>query len=107
MTIHLSDEAQAQITKLCTDAYDIGIRLEVVSGGCSGYQYKFSKVALVTEDLEKDVMIGTEGAALYIDHQSAEKIDGATIDFEKALMFQNFVVINPNAQCCGCGKSFT
>lgn len=30
--IRLTDEAQAQIIKICREVYDLGIRLEVVSG---------------------------------------------------------------------------
>jgi len=105
--IHLTDTAQEQIIKLCSNAYDIGIRLEVVSGGCAGYQYKFTLVGLITEDEEREVKIGTEGAALFVDHASAEKIDGATIDYVKDLMSEQFVVNNPNSLSCGCNKSFS
>ena len=89
-----------------TDACDIGLRIEVVSGGCSGYQYKFSKVALSNES-EDDIIIEREFAKLYIDRKSATKIDGSTIDYVSDFLSQKFVVNNPNSQCCGCGKSFT
>lgn len=107
--IRLTEAATTQITKLCTesDGYDIGLRLEVVSGGCSGFQYKFSMVGLITKDEERDIIIGTDGSALFIDPTSAEKIDGATVDYVIELMSQKFTVTNPNSNCCGCGESFT
>lgn len=105
--IHLTDEAQDQIIKLCREIYDLGIRLEVVSGGCSGYQYKFSRAGADKEDEDIDVIIGAAGAALFIDNESAAKIDGATIDYYTDFMFKGFEVHNPNSQCCGCGKSFS
>jgi len=105
--ILLTEAAQEQIIKLCHSSLDIGIRLEVVSGGCSGFQYKFSVAGLITEDTEKEVIIGAEGAALFVSHTDAVKIDGSTIDYVKELMSEKFVVTNTNSQCCGCGKSFT
>jgi len=105
--IHLTNAAQKQIIKLSHSPLDIGIRLEVVSGGCSGFQYKFSVAGLITEDPEKEVIIGTEGAALFVSYTDAVKIDGSTIDYVKELMSEQFVVNNPNSDCCGCGKSFS
>jgi len=105
--IHLTEAAQEQIIKLSHSPLDIGIRMEVVSGGCSGYQYKFSAAGLITEDAEKEVIIGDAGAGLFISHEDAKKIDGATVDYVVELMSEKFVVSNPNSACCGCGKSFT
>lgn len=105
--IHLTDAAQDQIIKLCRETHNLGIRLEIISGGCSGHREKFSHVELEKEDEDNDVIIGAAGAALFIDHQSAELIDGATIDYCTELMSEGFKVNIPNSQCCGCGKSFS
>ena len=106
--IRLSDAAADQILKLMTDAGDLGLRLEVISGGCSGFQYKFTKVTEENEE-DGDVLIQADDgeALMHMDPASAEKIDGSTIDFKADLMSQEFVVINPNSNVCGCGKSFT
>ena len=69
--------------------------------------YKFSVVEDAVEDEDKDVIIGAAGAALFIDHSAAEKINGSTIDYVKEMMSEQFVVTNPNSECCGCGKSFS
>ena len=42
MTIHLSDAAQDHILELMTEEGDLGLRLEVIAGGCAGYQYRFT-----------------------------------------------------------------
>ena len=105
--IHLTDTAQDKIIEHCREARVIGLRMEVVSGGCSGYQYKFSLSALTAEDEDKDVIVGAAGAALFIDKESAEMVDGSTIDYVKDIMSEEFVVDNPNSPCCGCGKSFS
>ncbi len=40
--IRLTDNAADQILKTL-DSGDLGLRIEVVSGGCSGFQYKFTR----------------------------------------------------------------
>lgn len=105
--ILLTDAAQDQIIKLSREARKLGIRLKVFSGGCSGYIYKFSVVEDIAEDEDKDVIIGAAGAAMFIDHDTAEKINGSTIDYVKDIMSEQFVVTNPDSACCGCGKSFS
>lgn len=108
MTIHLSDAAADQILKLMTDEGDLGLRLEVVSGGCSGYQYNFTKATEANEELDDVLICASDNEVLlYVDHTSASKLEGATIDFKSDLMSQEFVVNNPYSACCGCGKSFT
>ena len=111
--IHLSEAAAKQIEYLVSKAnYDddifVGLRIEVIAGGCAGYQYKFDM--LTNESIDSDDILirasDSEGL-LCIDPMSAEKIDGATIDFESTIMSQQFVVKNPNANItCGCGISF-
>ena len=105
--IHLTDAAQDQIIKLCRETRVLGIRLEVISGGCSGYKYMFGLVEDTFEDESKDRIVGAAGAALFVDYTSAIKIDGGTIDYIKDLMSEQFVVNIPNSQQCGCGKSFS
>lgn len=108
MTIHLSDAAQDHILELMTEEGDLGLRLEVIAGGCAGYQYRFTKATEENEENDDLIICGSDGdGLLYIDPTSAEKIDGATIDYEKTIMTQQFVVKNPNADVtCGCGISF-
>ena len=105
--IHLSDAAQAKIIEHCRNGHAIGMRVKVFAGGCSGLIYKFSLSGLTVEDEDNDVIVGAAGAALFVDKASAEKLDGATIDYVSELMSEQFVINNPNTDCCGCGKSFT
>ena len=81
------------------------IRLSVSSGGCSGYQYKFTIDEPPTED---DTIVETDGIKLVIDNISIQFVNGSTVDFESDVMASQFVVKdNPNSTgMCGCGVSF-
>lgn len=82
-----------------------GLRVSVVGGGCSGYQYNL--------DFEKEARMGDitmdcGGVNIYIDPISAGYLKGTTIDFVSGLQGQGFKFENPNAKrTCGCGSSFS
>lgn len=80
------------------------VRLAVVDGGCSGYEYKIN----ITKDSNPDDLVVDEDKVLfYIDPKSAPLLEGIVIDFVESLTEAGFKFINPNAtEACGCGKSF-
>ena len=82
-----------------------GLRVSVVGGGCSGYQYNldFEKAARMG-DLELDF----DGVTIFVDPISAGYLKGTVIDFVSGLNGQGFKFENPNAKrTCGCGSSFS
>ncbi len=81
------------------------VRLEVLGGGCSGYQYRFGFNAVFNVD--EDVIIERDGAKLVVDKTSLPLLQGSEIDYGESLMEAGFQVRNPNAtSSCGCGSSF-
>jgi iron-sulfur cluster assembly accessory protein len=82
-----------------------GLRVSVVGGGCSGYQYNldFDKEARMG-----DTTIATGGVNIYIDPISAGYLQGTVIDYVSGLQGTGFKFNNPNAKrSCGCGNSFS
>ena len=83
---------------------EAGLRVFVVGGGCSGYQYG---MALAREVEEDDLVIEHAGVRLVVDPDSAPLLEGAEIDYVDDLMKAGFTVYNPNAvKSCACGTSF-
>ncbi len=81
------------------------LRVAVLAGGCSGFQYKFE---LDGSALPEDVMIEQDGARVLVDPASLDLLAGAELDFVDKLMGAHFTVRNPNAtSACGCGTSFS
>lgn len=80
------------------------LRVFVVGGGCSGYQYG---MALAEEPDADDTIVMTEGLRILIDAESAGLIGGAEVDYVEDLMKSGFTIYNPNAtSSCACGSSF-
>jgi iron-sulfur cluster assembly protein len=80
------------------------LRVFVVGGGCSGYQYG---MAIARNREEDDIAIEAEGVTLLVDTESAPLLDGAEVDYVEDLMKSGFTIFNPNAvKSCACGSSF-
>jgi len=106
--LRLTEAAARRINKVVTaeNNPDLMVRLEVLGGGCSGYQYKFGFDATVNAD--EDQVIERDGARLVVDKTSLDLLKGSEVDYGESLMEAGFKVINPNAtSSCGCGSSFS
>ncbi len=83
---------------------DLGLRVFVYPGGCSGMSYG---MAFEDEVNEEDKVFDNAGLKLIVDENSIHYLQGAQIDFEDSLMGGGFRIFNPNAvRSCGCGHSF-
>ena len=83
---------------------NLGIRLAVKGGGCSGLSYHLD----YDEPKEKDHIIRTQDIMVLIDRKSAIYLKGMSLDFQDSLNSRGFKFINPNAtNTCGCGESFS
>jgi iron-sulfur cluster assembly protein len=82
----------------------IGLRVYVYSGGCSGFRYG---MMLEDQPSSEDITVESKGIKVYVDPQSTQYLQGSEIDYLDTLMGAGFTVNNPNAvSACGCGSSF-
>ena len=83
---------------------EAGLRVRVVGGGCSGFQYQ---LALDETAAEGDEVFEQAGVKLFIDPKSHLYLDGTEIDYVEDIMGSGFRFNNPNSTgSCGCGESF-
>jgi iron-sulfur cluster assembly protein len=104
--VSLTDAAALKLRELTKDETnpDIGLRVYVYSGGCSGFRY-----GMMLEDAPtpEDKVLSASGIKVYVDGQSISLLQGSQIDYVDTLMGAGFTVNNPNAvAACGCGSSF-
>jgi len=84
---------------------DGGLRISIVGGGCSGFQYN---LGLDDSPREDDTVIEQGGVKLFLDPISQQYVYGTTIDYVNGLHGAGFKFVNPNAaRTCGCGSSFS
>jgi iron-sulfur cluster assembly accessory protein len=103
--VMLTPLAVSKVRELLDDEGDpeLGLRVFVAGGGCSGLQYQMA----LTPAEEDDIVTEFDGIRVLVDPISAEYITGSEIDYSDGLMGAGFTVHNPNAvSSCGCGHSF-
>ena len=99
----VSDRAAARIAEIAAPT-GAALRVAVLAGGCSGFQYKFELDRAPAPD---DVVVAQGAARVLIDPASLDLLAGAELDYKDELMGSYFAVRNPNAtSACGCGTSF-
>lgn len=82
-----------------------GIRVSVVGGGCSGYQYGLD---FEEKPNEGDFVLDFSGVKVFIDPMSAPYLKGTVVDYVVGFQGAGFKFTNPNAvKTCGCGSSFS
>ena len=105
--IVLSESATNKIRELVLEEQnpDLKLRVYIIGGGCSGFQYGFA----FEEDIEDgDFVIDNEGVGMMIDPMSYPYLVGSVVDYKEDLQGSRFVIDNPNAKTtCGCGSSFS
>ncbi len=87
------------------EAKPVMMRVAVLGGGCSGFQYNFSFEEQRNDD---DLLIESDGARVLVDATSMELLKGSELDYVEEMVGSSFQVKNPNAtSSCGCGNSFS
>lgn len=81
-----------------------GMRIGVVGGGCSGFQYSLN----FDTKKEDDRVTNFDGVLVLVDEISLPYIAGTTLDYVEGLHGAGFRFDNPRAsRTCGCGSSFS
>jgi iron-sulfur cluster assembly protein len=104
--ITVTDKAAEKAKSILSDkgVENGALRVFVVGGGCSGYQYG---MAIARNREDDDIAIDVGGLTILVDSESAPLIDGAEVDYVEDIMKSGFTIFNPNAtHSCACGSSF-
>ena len=105
-TVTLTTEALTHLRSLLEQEQnaEVGLRVFVSGGGCSGMQYG---MAFDDQTRPGDEIIEQGGVRILVDDFSAPYLRGSEIDYVDSLMGAGFTVHNPNAvRSCSCGHSF-
>jgi len=83
---------------------NVGIRVAVKGGGCSGLTYDLD---ITDKELETDKIVEQHGVKVMVDKKSYIYLVGTELEFSDGLNGKGFIFSNPNAKkTCGCGTSF-
>jgi iron-sulfur cluster assembly protein len=109
VNLNVTEPAVVEIKKFMSSEEGLpetaGLRVRVVPGGCSGFQYSLN---IEEASRQGDFVLDEKGVRLFVDMFSAQYLNGVQIDYVSNVMGAGFTFTNPNATgSCGCGSSFT
>ena len=109
VALNVTESAAKEIRKFMAGEEGLpetsGLRVRVVPGGCSGFQYSLN---IEEQSREGDFILDERGIRMFVDMFSAQYLNGVEIDYVSGMMGSGFTFKNPNATgSCGCGSSFT
>lgn len=105
--VNLTPNAVAKVREIMAtqDPLPAGLRIGVVGGGCSGFQYSMSfenKAGMMDKVLDFD------GLKVFVDATSVMYLNGCVVDYVETLEAAGFKFENPSVKStCGCGSSFS
>jgi iron-sulfur cluster assembly protein len=86
-------------------AENVGVRVAVKGGGCSGLTYDLH---ITDKELPTDKVVEQHGVRVMVDKKSYIYLVGTELEFSDGLNGKGFMFHNPNAKkTCGCGTSFS
>lgn len=103
--VKLTPEAADKVREFQAESPGVGVlRVSVIPGGCSGFEYGLDMDNEVRDD---DFSFDSEGVQVVVDPFSAQYLSGVVIGYHSSFQGTGFTFENPNATgSCGCGTSF-
>ena len=105
--VKLTDAAIGKVKEIMAtqDPLPAGLRIGVVGGGCSGFQYSMS---FENQSGMMDKVMRFEDLKVFVDATSAMYLNGCVVDYVETLEAAGFKFENPTVKStCGCGSSFS
>ncbi len=102
----LTPQASKKVREIMAtqDPVPAGLRIGVVGGGCSGFQYSMS---FENQAGMMDKVFQFDGIKVFVDATSAMYLNGCVVDYVETLEAAGFKFENPSVKStCGCGSSF-
>ncbi len=102
----ITESAAKRIAYLILQEEDknTNLRISVLGGGCSGFQYNYDFDSKANPD---DLFFDKDSVKVAIDSTSIEFLNGSTLDYVETMTAAAFEIKNPNSTAnCGCGNSF-
>ncbi|MFQ5663568.1 MAG: iron-sulfur cluster insertion protein ErpA [Terriglobia bacterium] len=107
MGLQLTETAISKVKEVLAqqNPQPAGLRIGVVGGGCSGFQYQ---MVFESQPTPMDKVMEFDGLKVFVDQTSLMYLDGTQVDYMESLEGAGFKFNNPNVKStCGCGSSFS
>jgi iron-sulfur cluster assembly accessory protein len=105
-TVTFTDRGAAKMQEVLAavpDADGAGLRIDVIAGGCSGYQYRLA----LDEPADGDLVFEDRGVRIVVRNEHLPFVRGAEVDYVEDESGPSLRINNPNiVYGCSCSNSF-
>lgn len=106
--IIIEDSCLKRLREILDKPQEEYLRIDVETGGCSGFSYMFDIEKKDNLDPSNDLVIERDSYRIVINRDILPYMKGATIEYKESLIKSSFQVKNPVAETkCSCGASFS
>ncbi len=106
--LSLSEKAVSKVAEIMgqQDPKPTALRISVVGGGCSGFQYS---MAFENDQMPLDKVYKFDGGLkVFVDQASMLYLNEVNVDYVESMEGAGFKFENPEVKStCGCGSSFS
>src|SRR5438094_8357347 len=103
MAIVLTKKAEDKVKEILSEQSETyaGLRIQVVGGGCSGFQYRMGLDKSFND--QNDAIFEFEGVKVFVHKASLRDMHGAEVDYVEGRLGAGFRFSYPNVtRNCGC-----
>lgn len=110
--LEITDKAAEKIKHFASldgkNPNDFGLKVGVVSDGCSGKSYTMDLAPVDKAKENGDKVFEKNGAKIIVEKLSYMFVLGSVLDYQESLLASGFQLTNPNVKgSCSCGSSFS
>lgn len=104
--IEITSAATEHIVKMVTREGKKNVILDIVTGGCNGYEYRWTVTDNVLVDAGDIGIRLSQDNMLYLSESTAQRISASVVTLTDVGLSKKLDILNPNvAYACGCGES--
>jgi iron-sulfur cluster assembly protein len=106
ISVEVTTAAKSHIIGMILRDGKSNVILDIVPGGCNGYEYKWSTTdEILTENGSTTIRL-SDINMLYLTKSATDNMSASVITMKQEGLNRKLEIINPNvAYACGCGES--
>lgn len=106
--IKIDDSCLERLKKILTQPDREYLRINVETGGCSGFSYVFAIDYEQQIQADEDLIFKRDEYRVVVNKEILPFIKGSTVEYNESLIKSSFQIVNPIADSsCSCGSSFS
>lgn len=106
--IDIKESCLNRLKQILDKPHEEYLRIQVETGGCSGFSYHFDIEPNNELDPNEDLIFERDNYRVVVNKEVLTYMKGSAIEYTESLIKSSFQIVNPIAETkCSCGSSFS